>query len=376
MLVRQRRCADSSARAQSRGVRPLAGFTLVELLVVIAIIGVLVALLLPAIQAAREAARRAQCKNNLKQVSLAVLNFESSNKRLPSGGWGFRYMGDPDLGTGNMQPGAWIFSILPYFEQGNLMAIGKGMTLAQKKNELGKQMATVIPMMICPSRRSAIGYPAKGGSGVSPDDPIHNVNAAAIPNLVAKTDYAMNGGSGPGGPGTSDIAPAGCDDVKSSAWTGTGQCATWAREVDGKQGAIRGIVGIRSMIALRQVSDGTSNTICVGEKFLRPRHYESGVALTPDGKGGNPGDNSAMYQGFDYDNGRFAGFDMLPVQDFDDVLPAGTLDNGGDTLEQRAFGGPHPGGVNISYVDGSVRDISYDIDPEVWRYAGNRDDDK
>ena len=96
------------------------GFTLVELLVVIAIIGILVALLLPAIQAAREAARRAQCQNNLKNVSLAVLNYESSSKTLPMG------TVFPQLdGNGLVTPAinsnvdfgrSWIVIVLPYME--------------------------------------------------------------------------------------------------------------------------------------------------------------------------------------------------------------------------------------------------------------------
>ena len=87
------------------------GFTLVELLVVIAIIGILVALLLPAVQAAREAARRTQCTNNLKQLGLAVHNYENTNKELPPGGL---------TPTGGSYGHSWWVRILPYIEQGNV----------------------------------------------------------------------------------------------------------------------------------------------------------------------------------------------------------------------------------------------------------------
>ncbi len=97
-------------------IRAPRGFTLVELLVVIAIIGILIALLLPAVQAAREAARRAQCTNNLKQLGLAVLNYENAMRTLPIN-WGEGDIGDaPAAPSGDIYGHSWLTMILPYVE--------------------------------------------------------------------------------------------------------------------------------------------------------------------------------------------------------------------------------------------------------------------
>src|SRR5688572_33416272 len=116
------RCLQNSRRSPMRAAR--GAFTLVELLVVIAIIGILVALLLPAIQAAREAARRAQCTNQVKQIALAWHLHHDVHKFLPSAGWGFNWMGDPDRGFGESQPGSWAYSCLPFMEEQQVHEIG------------------------------------------------------------------------------------------------------------------------------------------------------------------------------------------------------------------------------------------------------------
>ena len=111
------------------------GFTLVELLVVIAIIGILVGLLLPAVQAAREAARRMQCSNNLKQMGLAVLNYESTYKKFPAKNGGTRnFCGNcPERNMANYERVSIFVPLLPFIEQtplwnriqaGNEMTVG------------------------------------------------------------------------------------------------------------------------------------------------------------------------------------------------------------------------------------------------------------
>ena len=139
------------ARAmQGNSARPAdrrrAAFTLVELLVVIAIIGVLVGLLLPAIQSAREAARRTQCKNQVKQLGLGYILHEEMHKFFPSGGWGFKWMGDPDRGVGSKQPGGWTFSVLQYMEQTAVHAIGAGLPDAEKKTALRDLKSQPVPL--------------------------------------------------------------------------------------------------------------------------------------------------------------------------------------------------------------------------------------
>ena len=130
-------------------------------MVVITIIGILIGLLLPAVQAAREAARQLQCQNNLKQLGLAALNHESATGRLPTGGWLWIWIGDPDRGNDHRQPGGWIYNLLPYLEQQPLhdLQAGKGVGSPERLAAATQMIQTPLSVMNCPTRRPAVPYP-------------------------------------------------------------------------------------------------------------------------------------------------------------------------------------------------------------------------
>ncbi|MBN1591029.1 MAG: DUF1559 domain-containing protein, partial [Pirellulales bacterium] len=173
-----------------------AAFTLVELLVVIAIIGILIALLLPAVQMAREAARRATCSNHLKQLGLAALAHESAHGYYPTGGWGWKWIGDPDRGFGLSQPGGWLYNILPYLEANELHERGAGQPSTTKGVSLRLLLKERVDLYNCPSRRGGdetVMISLYNGAYY------HNIDHSAdVPE--SKTDYAVNVGDyNPGG---------------------------------------------------------------------------------------------------------------------------------------------------------------------------------
>ncbi len=324
--------------------RQLRGFTLVELLVVIAIIGVLVALLLPAVQAAREAARRTQCKNNVRQLGLGFLLHEETHGFYPSSGWGFRWIGDPDRGVGMSQPGGWAFSVLPYMEQTATHALGKGLPLAEKKAALAVLKAQPVPMFHCPSRRPAIAYSAREIS--------HNTDNV---RLMAKADYAASGGSrykAAEGPGLF------CLDKYPD-------CG-WDFDLRFLRDTFDGVTGQLSETKGSQITDGTSNTLMLGEKYLNPLRYEDGLC---------GGDNNSIYQGHDRDIIRWVpNIEEDPDHpEYRRHLPA--ADNElTDTDFAHRFGSVHVTGFHGGYADGSVHTVNYDIDPEVFYALGVRND--
>ena len=306
---------------------PRTGFTLIELLVVIAIIAVLISLLVPAVQKVREAANRTSCQNNLKQLGLAMHNHESNFGRLPSGGWGWNWVGEPDRGTDRNQPGGWIYNILPYVEQDSLRRQGAGLPRPQQLQAIAQVIATRVPIMNCPSRRFRGPFPNGAGISYRNTDPVQ-------PTALARTDYAANAGSQDaneinGGPTTLQEGDT---------------TFNW-----GNLNAIEGVIYRRSETRFLDIVNGLSNTYLAGEKYLNPLNYSTGT---------DPGDNETMYTGYNNDVCRST-FNP-PLQDRNGLA------------DTKRFGSPHPGGVNMLLCDGSVHVISYGIDPAVHRRMGGR----
>jgi prepilin-type processing-associated H-X9-DG protein len=279
-------------------------------------------------------------------------------------------MGDPDKGYGPAQPGGWIYAATPYLEETNVFSVGKGLPVAQKAEELKKQMSAGISIFICPSRRSATTLTARNPLGKyaevdtgGAEKPPYN---AGIPDRLAKTDYAINGGSG-FTPGTNppmpppNAAPPLATDCSPGPFP---NCVSVAADLEQIGKSFNGISTRYTGAKIAQITDGTSKTALVGEKMMMPRFYDTGFGDPPNYDKNDGGDNSSMYQGFDLDNTRKIG--PVPEQD-DDSLTAGHWDR---------FGSAHAGGLNMSFCDGSVQTVAYDIDEDVWGSYGNREDGK
>lgn len=313
-------------------------FTLVELLVVIAIIGMLVGLLLPAVQQAREAARQMQCSNQLRQMGLAALNFESTNGKYPSGGWFWSWGGDPDRGGGKEQPGGWAYNILPYMEQTALHQLGADGKPDEITSEQRAGAAirgqTPLPFLTCPSRRACKTYPA--GTPINSD----------TVGLGAKTDYAGCWGACGW---YETYEPSSWEKAKTMTRDGTWEnSASW----------YNGSMHRRSEVRVSEIKDGTTNTYLLGEKYVQADAYE---ICTADG------DNETAYVGMDGDTFRRTTYSSQNPQNTTPKQDRPQYDTG-------VFGSAHAGSWGMAMCDASVHRISYSIDPEIHSYLGNRAD--
>jgi len=296
---------------------------------------VLVGLLLPAVQMARESARRSSCKNNLKQMGNAIHSFISATTFLPTGGHTHDVTGvlfdGQTLAAGAKSPtpampapgsvprspphqtAGWTYQILPYMEQ---IAIYEQPTNDWGFNA-GATAKALITTYFCPSRRS--------GS-----------SKAILPSGRARTDYAACG------PGSQPSQPP-----------------VTSNFIDGVSGGLiekQRTLGTRSSTTTASAADGLSNCVLLGERWIDPT--VTGLDC--------PGEYTGWLSGWTPDTIRL---NSAPP------APDGVWGGSGTHFKAHFFfGGPHPGTVEVCMGDGSVRSVSYTIDPMVWWRAGQRDD--
>ena len=239
------------------------GFTLIELLVVIAIIAVLVSLLLPAVQQAREAARRTQCKNNLKQIGLAMYNYESTYGRFPSPCMITVGLMGPAIG-GMSTSNVWSLAILPYMEQTNLYnGYNYNLTAWDPANATVGQ--TVVPGYLCPST------PRAGAANVTYTIPKIIWGGLISANLsltnAASADYI-----------TLNRVDSGFMDTASGTSTFTSDLHGWAQGgiVSNNPAYTPSASAVADGGRIADVTDGMSNTLIIGEVCGRNALYRTG----------------------------------------------------------------------------------------------------
>ncbi len=345
-------------RSQRRSASIRSAFTLIELLVVIAIIAVLISLLLPAVQSAREAARRAQCTNNLKQIGLAMHNYESANSCFPPSGESTNFNATPFAST-QFVDGGWnaLARLLPFLEgnnQFNALNFNVEYNEATGMNFTGA--LTVVTSFLCPS---ATRQPDGGNDGVDPNDP--------ITSLFGK------------GYGYDDYGPTCYTDIDPFGQIGADGKSYPATPYRNKYSRADGLLHV-GKTRIAECTDGLSNTIAIGEdagrdpRFLSPYtqgYYNGQVTLTippyeqgpagglaaarcywrwaePDTSFGVSGSPNNKYRPMN----ELVSFGPTPGQ----LQTQGN--NAGANDELFSF---HPGGVNALFGDGSVHFIKESV---------------
>lgn len=343
----------------NRGQR---AFTPVELLVVIAIIGILVALLLPAIQAAREAARRSQCLNNLRQLGVAMLNYEIAKKGLPpmAVSWtdaelSARYKGNPGIANARWYDDhGWYIPLMPYIEEAAVAGlVNPDRSFSDVSNLAARQV--FLPIHACPSdiglQRNEWGFP----------------NWARV-----RTNYVVNAGNTVYGQHNVGTCPG-----------------TYPTCVE-----FGGAPFIPTKVGkLARITDGTSNTLMMSEVLVLPEtanwggpYSDAQTALggqvftsfhTPNAQGAENADaltRQGEWWGFARDGWieqalplTASGTPAQPIVPGRATIPLRAIqDSNGHKQQHIAARSKHPGGVNASHCDGSVTFYSDDIDPFVW----------
>jgi prepilin-type N-terminal cleavage/methylation domain-containing protein/prepilin-type processing-associated H-X9-DG protein len=293
------------------------GFTLVELLVVIAIIGVLIALLLPAVQAAREAARRSQCTNNMKQLGIAALNFHDVHKKFPPGAtWG------PGAAKHGM---AFHVSLLPYTELGPLLdSFGdRDYSTTFANLDIG---AKVDALFICPS------------DGQEPLDILAPTQEWRTSNYAG----VMGGGL-----------------VEVKLLSNPSTCGHYYAD---------GVFYPESAVKMKDITDGTSKTMVIGERTYQLRLWTKGAYYD-----GSPQQLVCVVSAKNV---------AIPLNSDsrtycyrNDELGTACPSPWPAKFNDLYFGSRHPGGAQFVFGDGSVRFVQDNVDWDTYRRSATRNDD-
>ncbi len=305
------------------------GFTLIELLVVIAIIAILIALLVPAVQKVREAAARLQCQNNLKQLALGLHNYHDVYKKFPPGGQAAVLpQPNPPGNTATIVGTSWIVFTLPYIEQGALYKLydfTKAYNDAANATNVGENL---VPIIYCPSGPDPNRY-LDPNTNMTKNRSTHYYGVMGPSDAASPANYTIGGTTfsavvgGPGGNGAYST-----HGILSHYQDTTGSVMT------------------KRQIRLTDVTDGTSNTLLIGERSMVPPAGSS----TNDYRSWIRGQNGGMGA---CKNVRF------PLNS--------TYYNGSNNFNDISFGSNHTGGCNFAIGDGTVRYISETVDLNILK---------
>jgi prepilin-type N-terminal cleavage/methylation domain-containing protein/prepilin-type processing-associated H-X9-DG protein len=315
----------------TRKIDSRGAFTLIELLVVITIIGVLIALLLPAVQAAREAARRMSCTNNLKQIGLALHNYHTALGSFPPGyisafsSPGYN-TSDSGIYTGDTGPGwGWGAMILPYMELDNVYGLIRfDKDITDPLNAVAR--TTSLPVFLCPSDDAA---------------KVFTVSGTAV--QVAHSNYVGMFGNPEISPDPGFLIPLTTDPMRAAV--------------------CRGMFYRNVAVQMRDVTDGTSNTIFAGERSSNLAFATWTGSVT----GGQVPPAPTNPYGYGPE-----GAPILILGHTGDATDSPPHTPNSPVCHVDDFWSWHPGGANFLMVDGSVRQINDTINPPIWWALGTK----